>query len=697
MSDMEWKLPAELDAAMTEHYTAVEPSPSFASQLEQDLRQRQIRLLHHKSQSSFDRKGIMKTLYARPFLALTIVLIVLSLLTGVVYALGRLAGFIPGFGFTSDVRSVYLLSEPVEVTEGDITLRVDQAVSDENKFWVNITVVGLPDERNFSQAFLSLPDGQSIPFQMSSDVKFDSNGGQLTYIFPPVTAGTNNLTLSVENLGGQNFSTSLQLRPAQAGDVLPAEPEPTAQLKSETFEGLTLILDHIAPAGDKTIFQVSLHFNKPGMSLNSDWNIALRDQNGAIYPAIDITPDTMDGSAKIFQTSPFKGNEQLTLSLTSFPDATNLPVSIDFSMGDAKGFLFDPGTNPVVGQSWPLDEVIQIGGFTLETVRVSLESPTELLFEFEPAGNLTGIMLYTPDPLLRGAAGGAPQADGKISAGMRFEKIPSHPFEVRVTRAYYSARGSWEIQWQPPAAPQGIATQPAVTPTPTYQPLATATLISSNPIVLEVQRLAQQFDAPFQQGPAWIHVVTERTSNPRPGQAFPPPYLVSEQWVETDANGYVIRSVWMDKDINGNTIQLSATVGDYSVNFTTGDAGFNNGQLYRFSTDILTRDLAQAEQNGVSVTCEEVTCEDGLPCIVITSVESFPQPTLSAGETQAFIGAGNKVWINLMTGQQIQYQSFWQLEDGTDRIESTFHYSIVEKVSAPPQEILDILTNVMVP
>lgn len=702
MSDMDWVLPPELDTAITEYYATLEPSSSFAARLEQELRQRQGVLLQHKTKPRFhfswsDRREIMQALRARPILALIVVLIALSLLTGVAYALGRLAGFIPGFGFTSDIQSVYLLSEPVEVISGDMTVRVDQAVSDESKFWVNITAVGLPEEQDFSQAFLFLPGGEKIPFQMSSGMTVDSGGVHLNYIFPPLPTATDDLTLLVENLGGQNFSFPLQLRLAKPDEILPAEPEQSVQLRSETQDGVTLVLDHIAPASDKTVFQVSLHFDKPGMSLNNDWNVVLADQNGAIYPAIDITPDTMDGNAKIFQTLPFTGNEQLTVSLNVFPNANDLPVSVDFSMDDANGFLFDPGPDPAVGQIWTLDDVIQIGGFTLRAVSASLASPTELLFEFEPAENLTGVMLYTPDPLLRGAAGGIPQANGGISAGMTFEKIPSQPFEVRVTRAYYTAHGSWEIQWQPSSAPQGAAVQPTVTSAPTQPPYATPTLASTNPVLLEVQRLAQQFDAPFQEGPAWIHVVTERTSNPRPGQTYPLPYLISEQWIETDANGYVIRSVWMDKDANGNTIQLSATVGDYSVNFTTGDAGFNNGQPYRFSADILTHDLAQAEQNGVSVTREEMTCDDGQPCIVITSVESFSQPTLLAGETQAFIGSGNKVWINLTTGQQIQFQAFWRLEDGTNRVESTERYVVVEKISLPPQEILDILAKVIVP
>ncbi len=702
MSNMNGTLPPELDAAITEYYATLEPSSSFAARLEQELRQRQGVLLQHKTKprshfSWSDKRKIVQTLRARPILTLIVVLIVLSLLTGVAYAIGRLTGFVPGFGFTSDIQSVFLLSKPVEIITKDVTLRVDKAVGDESKFWVNLTVLGLSGEQDFIQAFVSLPNGEKIPMQMSSSTTVDSNGVNLTYIFPPLPTATSDLILFIENLGGKNFRVPIKLRLAKPGEILPSEPKQSEQLRSKTYDGVTLVLDHISPASDKTVFQVSLHFDKPGMSLNSDWNVILTDQNGAIYPAVDITPVMMDGNTKIFQTLPFSGNEQLTVSLNVFPNAKELPVSIDFSIYDAKGFLFDPGTEPVVGQTWTLDEVIQAGGFFLRAVSAYLASPTELRFEFESAENLTGVMLYTPDPLLRSADGGIPQANGKISAGLIFEEIPSQPFEVKVMRIYYTAHGSWEIKWKPPAAPQGNINQPAPSSAPTKEAYTTPTLASTNPILLEVQRLAQQFDAPFQEGPAWIHVMTEKKSNPQSGQTFPPPYLISEQWLETDSNGYVIRSVWIDKDEHGNTIQLSATVGDYSVNFTSGDAGFNDGKPYRFSADRFSGDLERAEQFDVSVTREETTCDNGQPCIVITSVESFSQPTLLAGETQAFIGSGIKGWINLTTGQQIQLQKFLRLEDGTNRVEYTERYLLVEKVSLPPQEILDILAKVIVP
>ena len=187
------------------------------------------------------------------------------------------------------------------------------------------------------------------------------------------------------------------------------------------------------------------------------------------------------------------------------------------------------------------------------------------------------------------------------------------------------------------------------------------------------------------------------TENTQAGRVFPPPYLSSEQWYELDENGYVQRSTWIDKDENGNVLQMSATVGDYSVNFTTGDAGYNQGQLYRYSADMLTRDLASASKYDTQVTREETTCEDDFPCLLITMFNTFLQPAQNPGQEQPITGAGKRVLINLQTGQQMQIQSFWRLADGSEQVDYTQRILVVEKVEAPPQEVLDILAKVIRP
>ena len=67
--------------------------------------------LYPRLSSKLERKSLMQTLRAKPAMLILSVLIALTLLTGVAYALGRLAGFIPGFGFTGDTSMVYVLKE----------------------------------------------------------------------------------------------------------------------------------------------------------------------------------------------------------------------------------------------------------------------------------------------------------------------------------------------------------------------------------------------------------------------------------------------------------------------------------------------------------------------------------------------------------------------------------------------------------
>jgi len=144
-------------------------------------------------------------------------------------------------------------------------------------------------------------------------------------------------------------------------------------------------------------------------------------------------------------------------------------------------------------------------------------------------------------------------------------------------------------------------------------------------------------------------------------------------------------------------LQQSATVGNYSVNFTTGDSGFNANISSHFSLDTATQDLNAVIAKGAHFSREEGTCDNGNPCLMITMSENFEQPVKNPGEPQAFTGSGRRVWIDLATGQQVKNQSFWLLEDGSEKATSTTSYILVEKVDTAPQEILNILSRVIVP
>jgi hypothetical protein len=217
-------------------------------------------------------------------------------------------------------------------------------------------------------------------------------------------------------------------------------------------------------------------------------------------------------------------------------------------------------------------------------------------------------------------------------------------------------------------------------------------------ILQEAEALALQFDTYLQQKASWIHIIRETTSIPQAGQVFPPPYMKSEEWFEIDSNGLVNRNVHTDFNVDGLIIQQAAGVGDYYINFTTGDSGFSNTPRYRISMTALTDFLLRAKQDDNSrLTWDEKSCANGKYCLVIAGWENFSAPVQNPGETQSYYGAGERVWIDLATGQLIQWQSFWLLEDGSELASSTTNVTMVEKVETPPQNIVDILDLVIVP
>ena len=169
MDELTPVLPPNLEAALDEFYAAPRPDPAFAACLEMQLRRRQIELVSHGRKSRFSTQGarrtLTQTLRSRPALALLAAILAFLALTGMAYALGRLTGFIPGFGFTSQEGTIYVLAEPVEETSGNLTLHVNQAVDDGERFWVELAATGLAGREDFPRASLLLPGGERIEFQ----------------------------------------------------------------------------------------------------------------------------------------------------------------------------------------------------------------------------------------------------------------------------------------------------------------------------------------------------------------------------------------------------------------------------------------------------------------------------------------------------------------------------------------------------
>jgi len=323
--------------------------------------------------SQFERKSLVQTLRARPVLLALVLLLLLALVSGAAYAIGMLTEFVPGFGFATG--DVYLLETSVDLVQNGITLRLENAVNDGSRLWVELSVGNLSVAERYSQAYLLSPDGGNIQAQRGGAIMPDQNTMRLTYLFPALGDPSRAVTLIVENLGGETFEIKFALRPARADDILPASPEAALPVQGEMRDSVALVLENVAISADRTVLQVSLSFEKPGMSLAAPWNVTMTDAEGRVYPLKDITPETLDmGTTRLYETTPLQGNERILLSLVSFPSEGEIPVFMDFSAAPAT-FTFDPGQNPQVGQVWLLDESMQAGAFSLHLVGARMTLP----------------------------------------------------------------------------------------------------------------------------------------------------------------------------------------------------------------------------------------------------------------------------------------------------------------------------------
>ena len=66
-----------------------------------------------------ERKNFMQMVRTRPALVLFLVLLALVLLSGVAYAIGKVAGYIPGVGIVDQSAPVRILAAPVAVKRAE--------------------------------------------------------------------------------------------------------------------------------------------------------------------------------------------------------------------------------------------------------------------------------------------------------------------------------------------------------------------------------------------------------------------------------------------------------------------------------------------------------------------------------------------------------------------------------------------------
>lgn len=408
------------------------------------------------------RKTFTQTLRARPALAILLAILVLLLLTGIVYAIGNLSGYIPGIGIINQSAPIRVLAEPVTLTREGVTLEVKQAVLTADKTVIIFTLDGvqwdmLSHDENvpgcMATAKLRLPDGTPLEMIEGGGSAYESR-----FVFGPIPANINEATFvlpcilnTLPGKAPENWELPLQFVPAPPDmtvvPVIEIQPMPQPTTQNPTAEPSLVALTKVIQIGDRYIFVGSFNqlISPNGFFVLTDSKVT--DANGKdVYstrPMEQGLPPTFDWGFEI--------NGQTTV----------FPITLNFSglhiiYPDPKAsaeFDFDAGSNPQPGQEWQINKDFEIGGHKFRLISINAsDDGYGFCFTSDEAG--LGVQVSIEGHAPNGGGGGGGPITNDWCVGHSYAEMPKG--KLRVILSNLSAvdkSETWTIQWFPENPP----------------------------------------------------------------------------------------------------------------------------------------------------------------------------------------------------------------------------------------------------
>ena len=424
--------------------------------------------------------------FAAVSLGLIVLVLILINVPAVKAAILRWTGYAPGFGLVGGGQ-VRTLAEPVSVTREGITVMVKQLMTDASRTLIFYSVEGRPAQAGdirepgngcLEPALLTWEGGE-LQITEPQSVYHNATGYQLKSTYPAIPDDVNELTLNMPCVllakpgeAPEDWKLPLRLVPAPPDAVFPVidVPTPTAEVlvtpgaasevpSATNVEGVSLVMDRAVQLQDGWLLYVTIHWEDSGLGSVEIPDLAslyLRDANGQ-----DVTYEVDYDATNELQAADIGGRTAFALRTTSQPAAGPLTLvlnSLYASMAAQGSFVFDPGANPVPGQTWELDQSLDLGnGHTIRVVRAeyNLTDGTQAMlgFDIESDTGVTYATLYDkahPNTGMGGGGGG--YTPGAFRSDLYFlEPLPAGPITVDVIGISLNLPGHWESSWTPPA------------------------------------------------------------------------------------------------------------------------------------------------------------------------------------------------------------------------------------------------------
>ena len=412
--------------------------------------------LFPRALAQLERKTFMQTLRAKPALLILSVLLALTLLTGVAYAVGRTLGYIPGVGIVEQGAPIRVLTEPVTVTRDNITLTVTDAILTADKTIVIYTLENVPwsaysHDENVGgcpgMADLRLPDGEIL--------KIVGGGGTLgknRFDYPAIPMNVNEATFILPCISGtlpglapENWELPLHFKPAPPDmTVVPVvEIDPTVQPIAET-----------APIQITQAFQIGDDYVIAGIIPRQ-----FAAENQVELRAMRVTDA---GGKEVYGHSPsVAGLDQFDWGIQFKAGTVQFPLTLAFDwvnispLPDAYAELeFNVGKNPQPGQTLELNQPIEIGSRTITLANIQTVTSDSYRFNFTCEQDVTGISAELVGYPSIGSGESAGYGFGRAYVTLTYSQLPTGKLKVAISNLRVaSPLQTWSTQWSPDNPP----------------------------------------------------------------------------------------------------------------------------------------------------------------------------------------------------------------------------------------------------
>jgi hypothetical protein len=431
-------------------YRSPDPDPEYVRRCrrEIEIQSEQLSLKHVKQNNKLINSFLRSMAFVIGVCFLSVILVLGP--KEVLAAFQDLVGYIPGFGFVSDVNAVRFLEETNTITQENITLKIENVVADLDRTVISARVEGIENLKRQFPENLPIHNCQ-IQLLLPTDTKVNLHGYQIAFDrtdllidfeFDSLPKNVEQMFLGFEYIPGtpidsapSGWSIPINLASDSSGlRILNAD---HLLLESKINQGLQLQVQNISMSDKNTSIKLVLLSENPTVSIAANWwnNLVIRSSKGELLK-ITSQPITSfeERNQVVIETEPMLSDEIYQINLSG-------PINLINQVDQGNAFVLDFEKESYVGQVWRLDHDCNFGSHQCKINQAeAIQGPQERLiisFDYEADNAISNIMIFPANSNL--------SVNRIFSGGIEFNDVPELPLKFYIGNYTYQIYGDWQI------------------------------------------------------------------------------------------------------------------------------------------------------------------------------------------------------------------------------------------------------------